>query len=83
MSGGAAREVVRIPLGEEAERRYGAPYWSIHRADLQAALLEAVRNEPDIVLRLGTRVEDFAAHARGVSVLGRRGSQVPTSTASR
>src|SRR5690242_21927548 len=31
--------LARIPLGEEAEERYGAPYWSIHRADLQAALL--------------------------------------------
>ena len=36
-------ELARIPLGAEAERRYGAPYWAIHRGDLQAALLEAVR----------------------------------------
>ena len=63
-----------MPLGDEAERRYGAPYWSIHRADLQAALLEAVRANPDIVLRLGTRVEDFVVHANGLSVACRRGS---------
>ena len=37
--------LARIPLGGDAERRYGAPYWSIHRADLQAALLEAVRRQ--------------------------------------
>ena len=66
--------LARIPLGDEAERRYGAPYWAIHRADLQAALLEAVRANPDIVLRLGTRVEDFVLHANGLSVACRRGA---------
>ncbi len=59
--------LARIPLGEDAERRYGAPYWSIHRADLQAALLEAVDGNPDISLRLGTKVEDFVVHSHGVS----------------
>ena len=76
MAGGSAREIVRIPLGAEVERRFGAPYWSIHRGDLQSALVDAVRNELDIALELGVRVEDYAAHVRGVSVLGRRGSQV-------
>jgi len=76
MSGGSAREVVRIPLGAEVEQRFGAPYWSIHRGDLQSALVDAVRNERDIALELGVRIEDFAAHGRGVSVLGKRGSQV-------
>jgi salicylate hydroxylase len=59
--------LARIPLGAGAERRFGAPYWSIHRGDLQAALLEAVRANPDIVLRLGTRVEDFVEHSNGLS----------------
>jgi salicylate hydroxylase len=66
--------LARAPLGEAAERRYSAPYWSIHRADLQAALLETVRANPDIVLRLGTKVEDFVEHANGLSVACRRGS---------
>jgi salicylate hydroxylase len=59
--------LARIPLGGDAERRYGAPYWSIHRADLQAALLEAVDGNPNISLRLGTKVEDFVVHSHGVS----------------
>jgi salicylate hydroxylase len=66
--------LARAILGEEAERRYSAPYWSIHRADLQAALLDAVRANPDIVLRLGTRFEDFVEHAKGLSIACRRGS---------
>ncbi|HUL88681.1 MAG TPA: FAD-dependent monooxygenase [Pseudolabrys sp.] len=76
MAGGSAREIVRIPLGDEAERRYGAPYWSIHRGDLRSALADAVRNELDVSLKLGVRVEDFAAHVKGVSVVARRGTQV-------
>ncbi|HEY8274497.1 MAG TPA: FAD-dependent monooxygenase [Pseudolabrys sp.] len=76
MAGGSGREIARIPLGDEAERRYGAPYWSIHRGDLQAALVDAANDTLDVTLELGVRVEEFAAHVRGVSVLGRRGSQV-------
>jgi salicylate hydroxylase len=70
-SGGS---IARIPLGSEAERRYSAPYWAIHRGDLQAALVEAVRANPNIVLKLGTKVEDFVLHANGLSVACRRGS---------
>jgi len=76
MAGGSGREIARLPLGDEVERRYGAPYWSIHRGDLQAALADAASDTLDITLELGVRVEEFAAHVRGVSVLGRRGAQV-------
>jgi 2-polyprenyl-6-methoxyphenol hydroxylase-like FAD-dependent oxidoreductase len=60
--------LARGPLGAAAEARYGAPYWVIHRGDLQAALLEAVRDDPEITLRLGARVEDFATHPNGVTI---------------
>jgi 2-polyprenyl-6-methoxyphenol hydroxylase-like FAD-dependent oxidoreductase len=76
MAGGSGREIVRIPLGDEVERRYGAPYWSLHRGDLQSALADAVRSKLDVALELGVRVEEFAAHGNGVSVLGKRGMQV-------
>jgi salicylate hydroxylase len=62
------RVLVRAPLGAAAEQRYGAPYWIVHRGDLQAALLAAVEADPDIALRLGTRVDDFATHGNGVTV---------------
>jgi len=60
------REIVRIPLGAAVERRYRAPYWSIHRGDLQNALLAGIHAHPDITLHLGTRVENFALDAEGV-----------------
>ncbi len=75
MSGGSGREIVRIPLAD-AERRYGAPYWTIHRGDLQAALAAAAKTTIDITLRLGTRLEDFVAHSNGVTVQGRNDRQV-------
>ena len=65
------REIVRMPLGDSAEQRYGAPYWSIHRGDLQAALSSAVAQNLDISLRLGERVEDFVAHDNGITVSAR------------
>jgi salicylate hydroxylase len=61
LGGKSGREIVRMPLGQAAEQRYGAPYWSIHRGDLQAALAAAAAAHLDISLRLGMRVEDFAA----------------------
>ena len=32
----------RLPLGDAHEQRHGAPYFQLHRADLHAALLQAV-----------------------------------------
>ena len=73
MAGGSGREIVRIPLGADAERRYGAPYWTIHRGDLQAALAAAAQDAQDVELKLGARVEDFATHGNGVTVQAHSG----------
>ena len=51
------QEISRAPLGETARRRYGFPYFHMHRADLVAVLAEACRADPRITLRLGERVE--------------------------
>lgn len=67
----SGQDIVRVPLGRSAEARYGAPYWVVHRADLQAVLLTALQQSPDVTLRLGTRVEDFALHQHGVTVQAR------------
>ncbi len=76
MAGRSAREILRIPLGAAAERRYGAPFLVIHRADLQAALADAARAKHDITLKLGVQVADFAVYDKGVTVQGRRDRQV-------
>lgn len=71
MSARHGGEVIRLPLGENAAFRSDAPYWVMHRADLQAALLAAVNAHPDIDLRLGSQFEDFGIHGNGV-VVGHR-----------
>lgn len=73
MTARSGGEVVRMPLGEAASARAGAPYWVMHRADLQSALLAHVHDNPDIELRLGCQFEDVVGHAKGVTVVQRSG----------
>ena len=70
LSAATGREIVRMPLGD-AEHRYGAPFWVIHRGDLQAALAAAVARQLDITVKLGQSVEDFVAYPNGVTVSAR------------
>jgi len=73
MSARSGGEVIRLPLGEAATLRAGAPYWVVHRADLQAALQAQVNDNPDIELRLGCQFEDAVSHAKGLTVVQRSG----------
>jgi salicylate hydroxylase len=74
MSARAGGEIARLPLGQAASQTAGAPYWVIHRADLQAGLLAEVEAHPDIELRLGCQFEDATAHAKGLTVVQRSGN---------
>jgi salicylate hydroxylase len=74
MSARDGGEIARLPLGEAASFRAGAPYWVVHRADLQAALQAEVNDNPDIELRLGCQFEDVTAHAKGLTVVQRCGN---------
>ena len=73
MSTSGGGEIARLPLGEAATFRTGAPYWVMHRADLQAALQAQVNDHPDIQLRLGCQFEDAVPHAKGLTVVQRCG----------
>jgi 2-polyprenyl-6-methoxyphenol hydroxylase-like FAD-dependent oxidoreductase len=66
MSARGARMLARAPLAGAAQG--DAPYWMIHRGDLQAALLEAVRANAAITLHLGARVDDFELDGDGVTI---------------
>lgn len=74
MTARTAKEIGRVPLGDAAALRYGAPYWIVRRADLQSALLARVTSHPDIDLRLGAQFEDVAVYTKGVTVVQRSGS---------
>jgi salicylate hydroxylase len=64
--------LTRVPVAD-AERRWGAPYLAIHRADLQRALAEAVLRHPNVELRFGTSVGDIAIHRERITIGVMRG----------
>ena len=66
-AGSSGRDIAIMPLGAEAARRHGAPYWVVHRADLQRTLLAAVESHSDITLKLGARIDGFASGPQGVT----------------
>ena len=55
-------ETSRLSMGDEAERKYGAPQLTIHRADLLAALADAFPAER---VRFGKRAQSIEARADG------------------
>lgn len=67
-SGPTGRILATMPLGEEARERYGAPYWVIHRGDLQAVLLEAVNAEGGIELNLKQAIAGISDDRAAVRV---------------
>ncbi len=68
----SGRELGSLPLGERAERLYGAPYACIHRADLHRLLLEAVQAQ-GVPLLLNQRVAEVHQQAGQVSVRTEQG----------
>ncbi|RYF35480.1 MAG: FAD-dependent oxidoreductase [Comamonadaceae bacterium] len=52
-------ELARLPLAKAFEQRYGAPYLCVHRADLHALLLDAVRSHESVTLATGAHVADM------------------------
>lgn len=48
-----------LRLGEKALQRYGAPYVTLHRADLHQLLLNAVEAQAGVRLHLNTEVQGF------------------------
>ena len=57
-----------LRLGSTVEARYGSPYATVHRADLQALLLAAVQLQPHVRLHLGHEVERFSQTGSGVAL---------------
>ena len=60
------QELGRLRLGDRAHKRYGAPYATIHRADIHKLLLKAVERSGDVELMLGQWLESFVDTGDGV-----------------
>ncbi len=58
----------RMMLGPHVRAHYGQPYATLHRADLHALLLAAVRRQQGVSLALGARVAGYTETPDGVRV---------------
>lgn len=55
----SGRELGRLPLGLRCDKRYGAPYATLHRSDLHELLLHAVKAGGGARMHLGSPVDRF------------------------
>jgi salicylate hydroxylase len=62
--GRTGARIFRVPLGDRAEARWGAPYLHVHRADLLAALTDAA-GAAGVRIRGGSPVEGFVVRPEG------------------
>jgi salicylate hydroxylase len=74
--GPSGTSLATVPLGRIAEERYGAPYLTLHRADLHASLLAACRAEGAIELRRGFDVSETEVLAETLIVRDADGTPV-------
>ncbi len=75
--GRSGRFIGEVAQGHNMRRRFGAPYWVVHRADLHAALLDAARAEPSISLKIGRCVQTIRQdeEVASIKVANTNGSQ--------
>jgi salicylate hydroxylase len=73
LDGPSGRPLARLPLGKWIARRHGAPYWVARRADLQAALLAAVKASPLIEVATAFEVARFEESGDEICVLSQDG----------
>ncbi|GAB3470404.1 FAD-dependent monooxygenase [Polaromonas eurypsychrophila] len=63
----SGESLARLPLGGAMVQRYGAPYATVHRADLHGLLLHAVQ-QADVSLKLQHTLSQFTQTADAVTV---------------
>lgn len=72
----SGRELAVLPLGQSMAQRYGAPYVSIHRADLQNLLWTALQGQADVQLNLGQAIEHYQQEMGAVLIRTSAGQEV-------
>ena len=64
----SGKGIGEVALGAFMREQFEAPYWVVHRADLQTILLDAVRSEPTIRLVMGRTVESVETDSSQASL---------------
>ena len=57
-----------LPLGQAMANRYGAPYATVHRADLHGLLIEALHQQADINMHADRALQSFSQSADAVKL---------------
>ena len=70
------RPIASVPLGKAAERRWGAPYLAVHRADLHGVLLTAALRHDAVTVRTAATVRGASASGGRVVLSVESGGQV-------
>ena len=73
----SGRELASLSLGSRCQQRYGAPYATLHRADLHSMLLDSVRLRPEVKLHLNSPVTGYTDTPEGVQLAWADGSVDP------
>lgn len=73
----SGRELGVLPLGQQALHKYGAPYATLHRADLHKLLLQAVQLQGNTSLAPANGVSGYTETGHGVRL------EIQTSSASK
>lgn len=66
--GSSGEMLLSLDVGHVARTRWGSPYIVCHRADLQNALLEQARSQPNIAIQLQSTVTQYKPDADGIIV---------------
>jgi len=66
VDGVSGRRLAAVPLKPHAEQRYGAPYLTLHRADLHAGLLAVAKDLAAVELRPGFDLAGIEARPESV-----------------
>ncbi|APH74659.1 salicylate hydroxylase [Aquibium oceanicum] len=74
------KEITRVALGDFAEKRWGAPYLTVHRADLQSALASRLKRMAGVELITGADVRDVAFHPKGATLSIDHGGRILEAT---
>lgn len=76
MSAENGRCLARLPLGGWMQARHGAPYWTAHRKDVQAALLAAIAQAPLVTLKPSTAIIAWEDQQDGVVIRSSAGETI-------
>jgi salicylate hydroxylase len=67
-TGRTGMRIFAIPMRDEAVRRYGAPYYHVHRADLMSILSKALRTRSPSAVHMNKEVQGYAQIGDGVTL---------------